>query len=424
MTFFFTSVLATRCLRWLQYHDRDTGDLCGMLPLAIGMQVALTQHLDRSVDKLLLKGTIGRVHSWQWNENDRLPSVVYVKFEKAAWQLDGIDEPGVYPVRPVTEDWYLDGRRSPSVLKIKRRQVPLSPAYAMTAHASQGKTLAAVLLDLNVDKRVDTTFGTVAASRVRCREDCLILRPFPQWLFQRGMNEGPSLLLQTLRGESIDWAAYREGRKPFASCRQCQQVRSLEGFEHEQWENVRKNLPAMCMRCKHGEGGPSSRKLDSRSQKFVCDQCKVNKIEDCFPRAQLKQEGDAAKKVCLSCCKAVASLRCTNCQAIKEVASFHPVMVTMPAAGVVCKACQEELQQQARKHRKGWFSCRGCKQIFPAVIGGDHGEKERCLNCASRTTRQKDEHTCRNKGCKRKFHEAQATGLPRKRFCFECRNKA
>jgi len=75
-----------------------------MLPLAIGMKVALTQHLDRSMDKLLLKGTIGRVHSWQWNENDRLPSVVYVKFDKAVWQLDGIDEPGVYPIRPVTED--------------------------------------------------------------------------------------------------------------------------------------------------------------------------------------------------------------------------------------------------------------------------------------------------------------------------------
>ena len=31
-------------IRWLQYHDRDTADLCGMLPLAIGMPVALTQH--------------------------------------------------------------------------------------------------------------------------------------------------------------------------------------------------------------------------------------------------------------------------------------------------------------------------------------------------------------------------------------------
>ena len=110
-----------------------------MLPLAIGMKVALTQHLDRSTDKLLLKGTIGRVHSWQWNENDRLPSVVYVKFEKAGWQLDGIDEPGVYPIRPVTEDWYLDARRTPSVLKIKRRQVPLSPGLRNDGPFQPGK---------------------------------------------------------------------------------------------------------------------------------------------------------------------------------------------------------------------------------------------------------------------------------------------
>ena len=396
------------------------------------MQVALTQHLDRSVDKLLLKGSIGRVHSWQWNENDRLPSVVYVKFEKVTWQLDGIDEPGVYPIRPVTEDWYLDARRSPSMLKIKRRQVPLSPAYAMTAHASQGKTLAAVLLDLNVDKKVDTTFGTVAASRVRCREDCLILRPFPQWLFQRGMNEGPSLLLQTLRGESIDWAAYREGRRPFASCRNCQQVRSLEGFEHEQWENVRKNLPAMCMRCKHGEGGPSSRKLDSRSQKFVCDQCKTNKIEDCFPRAQLKKTmNEEVKPICLACCKAVDHLKCGQCEKVKQADKFHPTMVTLPPPGVACKDCQREAGKKTIRQWSGWFKCRGCHELLPtaavapAFQDGKHSEKEqrRCLNCASRNTRQKDEQTCRNKGCKRKFEEKPVAGQPRKRYCPACRRK-
>ena len=153
-----------------------------MLPLAIGMKVALTQHLDRSLDKLLLKRTIGRVHPSQWNENDRLPSVVHVKFEKAA----GIDEAGVYPIRPVTDHWYL--------LKVKRRQVPLSPAYAMTAHASQGKTLAAVRLDLSVDKKADTAFGTVAASRVRCREDCLILWPISTMAFPARHERRPKLV--------------------------------------------------------------------------------------------------------------------------------------------------------------------------------------------------------------------------------------
>ena len=165
-------------MRWLQEHDRHTGDLPGMLILAHGMPVALTDHIDRSPDKLLLRGRVGHVHSWIWAENDRLPTVVYVKFPGATWKLNGIDEPGVYPIQPVRREWYLDKNRKPKVLKVIRRQLPLTPAFAMTAHASQGKTLRAVLLDLNVDKRVDTTFGTVAASRVCDREDVLILRPF------------------------------------------------------------------------------------------------------------------------------------------------------------------------------------------------------------------------------------------------------
>ena len=131
-----------------------------MLPLAIGMKVALTHHMDRSQDKLLLKGTVGRVHSWVWHSNDQRPSIVYVKFEGAKWQLDGIDEPGVYPIAPLTKIWFLDSKRKPPMLKIRRTQVPLAPAYAMTAHSSQGKTLQAVLLDLNVEKKVDTTFGS------------------------------------------------------------------------------------------------------------------------------------------------------------------------------------------------------------------------------------------------------------------------
>ena len=103
------------------------------------------------------------------------PSVVYLKFEGAKWQLEGVSEPGVYPIVARTADWWLDKGRKVKVLKVKRTQLPLTPAYAMTAHASQGKTLVAVLLDLNVDKKMDPTIGPVAATRVRSRHDVLIL---------------------------------------------------------------------------------------------------------------------------------------------------------------------------------------------------------------------------------------------------------
>ena len=126
----------------------------GTLPLAIGMKVALTEHIDRSEDKRLLRGTVGHVHSWVWEGNSQRPSIVYVKFKGAEWQLEGVEEPGVYPIVPRTGEWWLDRGRKVTVLKVKRTQLPLTPAYAMTAHSSQGKTLQAVLLDLNVDKKV------------------------------------------------------------------------------------------------------------------------------------------------------------------------------------------------------------------------------------------------------------------------------
>ena len=397
-----------------------------MLPLAIGMPVALTHHVDRSPDKLLLKGTIGRVHSWVWPENDRkayrMPSCVYVKFPGATWQLDGVDEPGVYPVRSQMEDWFLDNRRKPApVLKIKRRQIPLTPAFAITAHSSQGKTLPAVLLDLNVDKRVDVTFGAVAASRVRNRHDCLILRPFPLWLFTRGVSDGPGLLLQTLRGERIDWAAIREGQMPHTTCSQCKQVRTMDSFDHEQWDKVRANLPGMCLRCKHGEIGSRKRKLDSGTMKYVCGTCNIRKIEDAFPRAQLKEE-DAKK--CLSCCRAIKNLCCGQCGHTKPATSFHPSMATFAEDGTACKNCQKEAAQQANnKFRKDWFTCRSCREIFPNGAGPGKSRLQHCLNCGSRGTRQKDMHTCRQKGCKRTWHEKQGPGKERKRFCPDCRRK-
>ena len=155
----------------------------GMLPLAIGMAVTLTEHIDRSENKQLLRGKRGIVHSWLWPEGQARPSIVYVKFEGAEWQLEGLAEPGVYPIVPMTRSWYLDKGRKARTLRASRTQLPLTPAYSMTAHSSQGKTLRAVLLGLHVDKRGDPTIGTVATTRVRSREDVLIMRPSPNSSF-------------------------------------------------------------------------------------------------------------------------------------------------------------------------------------------------------------------------------------------------
>ena len=56
--------LAADKLQWLQRHDRESGDLYGMLPLIQNMPVALTDHIDRSPEKQLLRGKVGYIHSW------------------------------------------------------------------------------------------------------------------------------------------------------------------------------------------------------------------------------------------------------------------------------------------------------------------------------------------------------------------------
>ena len=430
-------------VRWLQYHDRDTENLSGMLPLAVGMRVVLADHLDRAEDKLLLQGSAGRIHSWVWKENDLRPTCVYVKFDGATWQLDGAPEPGLYPVYPARKVWKLDAKRKKPVLKIARTQLPLAPAYAITAHGSQGKTLPAALVDFNVDKRTDVTFGTVAASRVRSREDVLILRrarkegrgargkekrsvcgrPFERWLYTRGAPEGPALLLKQLRGEEVDWEAFREAKAPSAACEKCKDVKTLDYFSDWQWERVRANRSAICLACGPSKGGQKTlkRKLPSGLARLDCRGCKFRKLEDAFPRAQLQRGNSEAARRCLKCLKEVCALERSVCLAEKPISEFNSAAATMPWAAV-CAACGAEAKKRRRPERAGWFACRTCETFFPpqgAAKAEASAPSQRCLNCASRGSCAKGKSTCRKRGTV--WSEPRGQSDKRQRLCPKCR---
>ena len=94
------------------------------------------------------------------------------------------------PIVPVKREWYLDkGRRYP-VLKMRRRQLPLTIAFAMTAHAAQGQTFKnGVKVDLNIGGSSSTMASYVALTRVEKREDLLIYKPSPLDLFHKGQNQ-------------------------------------------------------------------------------------------------------------------------------------------------------------------------------------------------------------------------------------------
>jgi hypothetical protein len=66
---------------------------------------------------------------------------------------------------------------------IKRTQVPLVPAFAMTAHKAQGKSLEVVMMDL--ESTIGTESPYVMLSRATSLAGVFILRPFQKKVIQR-----------------------------------------------------------------------------------------------------------------------------------------------------------------------------------------------------------------------------------------------
>ena len=123
----------------------------------------------------------------------------------------------------------------------------LAPAFAITAYAAQGQTLEAAIVDLQIGRGTSPIASYVALTRVKRREDLLIYRPFDRDLFTKGGPRGPKLLLQTLRGEDIDWRAIEEEFTPHSRCVRCGFSRFKDEYLLTQWN--RKDKRRHCKPC-------------------------------------------------------------------------------------------------------------------------------------------------------------------------------
>jgi len=347
--------LAAEKMKWLQRHDRESGDLYGVLPLIHNMPMALADHIDRSEDKQLLRGKLCYLHSWVLDDKEesefqgnsrvlqKLPVVVYVKFPGATWTLPGLKEKGVYPIKPKNGVWYVDRGRKHPVLRITRRQLPLVPAFAITAHASQGQTLDAAIVDLQIGKGTSPIASYVALTRVRSRGDLLIYRPFDRLLFNQGSLEGPELLLRVLRGEDIDWASIEEKHTPKRLCLGCGFVRFKDTFLPGQWN--RKDERRFCKACveqKTKEGTP-----------YECLTCHFWKAGEAFSD---EQRSKYVHRHCMDC---VEKRKCIECeQLLPETKFTHNEWKMGLQAGRQgrCKDCM--------KHHKETKSCCKCDKLF------------------------------------------------------------
>jgi len=128
------------------------------------MAVALTEHHDRG--RHLLKGTEGTIVGLWMDSDETAPLVgdngeAVLKKQPLAVlvQFPNIAEPVKIPLR--SSRWCLNPSQKAKRQQVwvTRKQLPIVPAYAITAHSSQGKTLAKAIVDL----RIPRTFSPIAA---------------------------------------------------------------------------------------------------------------------------------------------------------------------------------------------------------------------------------------------------------------------
>ena len=466
---------------WLSRHDRDCAGLYGTLPLAKDLPMMLTEHIDQNPEHNLLKGRIYYLKRWalddredsEYSDNARHlrypPKVAHMEFwewvdedgtkvEKlCSWIIDGVDEPGVYPIKPVAREWFLDQRRANPKLSVKRWQLPLSPAYAITAHGSQGTTLRAAFLELQIGRGVSCIASYVASTRPRKKEDLLIFRAFDRDVFTQGEPEGPCLLLRKMRGEKIDWEAIEKKHVPQRLCKgPCLSVKPKAEFSQKEWLNKEDAHCKACMQRLREQGktvrcescrswfGKEDMSLASAKNpsRFKCSRCSAKGERACFRCGAMKPEEDfpafrwAKRMVDRICAECMAARKCSACQKQKSRTKYSEDEWMNTDALRRCKDCVPKRCCSCKKARgrryfdaKQWpldegtalchdcdrKRCASCSKLkghmqFTATMWQlDDGSPElRCRECTT-GKRQKGMWTCQNRQCKLQKPHAEFT---------------
>ena len=202
-----------------------------------------------------------------------------------------MSEPGLYPIVPVKRDWYLDKGRLHPMLKMTRRQLPLMPAFAMTAHAAQGQTFSnGAIVDLRLGGSSSAMASYVAITRVERRDDLLIYRPFPRKLFENGQKPGLELLMRVWRGEEIDWGRIEEEHMPNKYCPGCYGFKPKQEYHLCEWNKDRERGNCKtCIARRTKDGAP-----------YECNTCNEWLCKEAFEPHQ-RDYRSTHTRVCIGC---------------------------------------------------------------------------------------------------------------------------
>ncbi|PSS08934.1 hypothetical protein PHLCEN_2v3424, partial [Hermanssonia centrifuga] len=196
---------------------RRKQDLPRTVELAKGMKVLVTSNLETDLD--LTNGARGEIIDIILDPDESavgtdgvvhlkyLPVYVLVRMERTrASQLPGLD-PGVIPVEPMTTTMQIKlGTHAGKEIKrtVRRRQYPITPAYAFTDYRAQGQTLPYVVVDIATPPSGTLSLFNlyVALSRSSGRQTIRLLRDFDEKLFMQAHDA--ELILEDERLGQLD----------------------------------------------------------------------------------------------------------------------------------------------------------------------------------------------------------------------------
>jgi ATP-dependent exoDNAse (exonuclease V) alpha subunit len=156
------------------------------------MKVMVTFNIDTDLD--LANGSRGVVVDIILDENEghvdaasgtvvlrKPPAYILVKLDRTkAKRLAGLEE-GVIPLIPSERTFdIVVGRREPKKMRVKRRQYPITPAYAFTDYKSQGQTIPYIIVDIARPPYAGLTLFNiyVALSQSSGRDTIRLLRAY------------------------------------------------------------------------------------------------------------------------------------------------------------------------------------------------------------------------------------------------------
>ena len=411
--------------RWLEFHDRKTGGLPGLLPLVLDMPMRFTESVSKAARAMgVFKHTRCILRSVQLPEAEstrlgnidapevvlkRRPAKLLLEVPTGTKLMPVIDGKRIFTLKVQSKPWALD---KAGAVKIRRFGFPLVPDFGGTAHAYCGTTMDAALGDLLPwahKPRLDEMLRAyIIKSRIRNAEDIMIARPYSPHLFRQGLLPGPALLLDVLEKKITSeeakaaWKKHQTVQKDKARvegkwltaqelpCRLCTEHNGGEEVWHpitafsaawkedELFTNVlRKGQDLVCFKCKH-----HYLKWEQRNDLVIsCDCC--GKVQ-----ARMKYD-DAAKQLwetfsekpiyCLSCqgrkVGRVASklLFCHGeCQRNLPEYQFVDAMLlewNQEETELLAKCARCVLRGQNRAKQE-LMECQGCKeQLYIADFG-------------------------------------------------------